>query len=310
MQVHANNITIELEDHGEKDDPAILLIMGYSAQLVYWPPAFIAALVARGYRVVSFDNRDVGLSYKFDKVRPPSALRQVLVKKLLPGRSQAPYNLGDMARDAVGVLDALEIDAAHIVGVSMGGMIGQIVAADHAHRALSFTAVMSSTNAPGLPGPSARVRASLMQTARVKATTREEQLDLMLGFGSMIASEENKTRTEERRELLGQALDRSFYPAGPKRQMAAIIETGNLRPTARRITAPTLVVHGADDPLIPAECGRDIAAAVPGARFELIEGMGHDFPQSKLDPLAALVANHCEAATEKQAGAAAAKAAA
>ena len=223
-------------------------MVSISKQLIYWPMDFVNGLVKEGFRVVTFDNRDVGLSYKFDGVRPPHPLRQMLTKRLFPKRQMAPYNLSDMARDAVGVLDALKIDRAHIVGASMGGMIGQLIAGDHADRVLSFTPVMSSTNGPGLPGANAEVQ------------------------------------------------ERGFYPPGPKRQMAAIIDTGNLRPTANRITAPTMVIHGADDPLIPSVCGQDIAANVKGARFELVEGMGHDLPPSKLPKMVDLIAAHCRAA--------------
>lgn len=295
MQLIANGINIEAEDHGNPSDPAILLVMGYTAQLVYWPMDFVDGLVARGFRVITFDNRDVGLSYKFDGVRPPHPIRQMIAKRFFPRRQMAPYNLSDMARDSVGVLDALEIDRAHVVGASMGGMIGQLIAADHGSRVLSFTPVMSSTNAPGLPGADAEVRKVLMQTARAKARTPDEALELGLAFSSLIASEEGRNRPAERREMMKLAQERSFYPQGPKRQMAAIIDTGNLRPVASRITAPTMVIHGADDPLIPAACGQDIAAHVEGARFELIEGMGHDLPPSKLPQMVDLIAAHCQA---------------
>jgi len=298
MQVIANGINIEVEDHGNLQDPAILLVMGYTAQLIYWPMDFVNGLVGKGFRVVTFDNRDVGLSYKFDGVRGPNPIRQLITKRLFPRRQMAPYTLSDMARDAVGVLDALEIEQAHIVGASMGGMIGQLIAADHADRVLSFTPVMSSTNGPGLPGAHADVRRVLMQTARAKARTPDEALELGLAFSSLIASEEGRNRPEERRAMMKLAQERAFYPAGPKRQMAAIIDTGNLRPVANRIKVPTMVIHGADDPLIPPACGRDIAANIKGARFELVEGMGHDLPPSKLPEMVDLIAAHCGAAQE------------
>ena len=296
MQVIANGINIEVEDHGNPEDPAILLVMGYTAQLVYWPMDFVNGLVKNGFRVITFDNRDVGLSYKFDGVRAPNPIRQIIAKRFFPRRQMAPYNLSDMARDAVGVLDALKIDRAHIVGASMGGMIGQLIAADHADRVLSFTPVMSSTNGPGLPGANADVRKVLMQTARAKARTPDEALELGLAFSTLIASEEGRSRPEERRAMMKLAQERAFYPPGPKRQMAAIIDTGNLRPTANRITVPTMVIHGADDPLIPSACGQDIAINVKGAHFELVEGMGHDLPPSKLPEMVDLITAHCRAA--------------
>ena len=293
MQVIANGINIEAEDYGNPEDPAILLVMGYTAQLVYWPIDFVNGLVDKGFRVIRFDNRDVGLSYKFDGVRAPHPIRQMVAKRLFPRTQIAPYHLRDMARDSVGVLDALKIDRAHIVGASMGGMIGQLIAADHPDRVLSFTPVMSSTNGPGLPGANPEVRKVLMQTARAKARTPDEALELGLAFSSLIASEEGRSRPKERREMMKLAQERAFYPPGPKRQMAAIIDTGNLRPVANRITAPTMVIHGADDPLIPAACGQDIAANVKGASFQLVEGMGHDLPPSKLPEMVDLIAAHC-----------------
>lgn len=296
MQVNANGINIEAEDHGNPEDPAILLVMGYTAQLIYWPMDFVNGLVEKGFRVITFDNRDVGLSYKFDGVRAPHPIRQMLAKRFFPRRQMAPYNLGDMARDAVGVLDALKIDRAHIVGASMGGMIGQLIAADHADRVLSFTPIMSSTNGPGLPGASTEVRRVLMQTARAKARTPNEALELGLAFSSIIASEEGRSRPEERRAMMQLAQERAFYPPGPKRQMAAIIDSGNLRPVANRIAVPTMVIHGADDPLIPFACGQDIAANVKDARFELVHGMGHDLPPSKLPEMVDLITGHCRAA--------------
>lgn len=297
MQVIANGISIEVEDFGNPKDPAILLIMGYTAQMIYWPLDFVNGLVSKGFRVIRFDNRDVGLSYKCEGMKAPHPIRQLIGKRFFPNRKIAPYTLVDMAADAVGVLDALNIDKAHIVGASMGGMIGQLVASHHADRVLSFTAVMSSTNAPDLPGASAEVRKVLFKTARTKAKTPEEALELGMAFSQLIASEEGRSRSEERREMMKLAQERSFYPAGPKRQMAAIIETGNLRPVAQAINVPTLVIHGADDPLIPAACGRDIAASIKGARFELVQGMAHDLPVSKIPELTDMIAEHCNQTT-------------
>lgn len=300
MQLIANGINFEVEDHGNPADPAILLVMGYTAQLLYWPMDFVNGLVEQGFRVVTFDNRDVGLSYKFDRVKAPSPVRQLIAKRFFPKRQMAPYNLGDMANDAVGILDTLKIEKAHIVGASMGGMIGQLIAGDHPDRILSFTPIMSSTNGPGLPGANPDVRKVLFKTARAKARTPEEALELGLAFSSLIASDEGRSRSDERKALMKLAQERSFYPAGPKRQMAAIIDTGDLRPVARRIAVPTLVIHGADDPLIPADCGRDIASNVDGARFELVEGMGHDLPPSKLPMMVEMIADHCRTADQRQ----------
>lgn len=296
MQVMANGINIEIEEYGDAKNPVILLIMGYTAQLVYWPMDMVNGLVEAGFRVIRFDNRDVGLSHKFEGKKAPNPIRQMIAKRFFPSRQLAPYNLSDMAQDAVGVLDALNIDKAHIVGASMGGMIGQLVAANHPDRVLSFTPVMSSTNGPGLPGADAQVRQALFKSARSKARNIDEALVNGIAFSSLIASEEGRNRINEREAMMREALERCFYPAGPKRQMAAIIASGNLRPTAQKISVPTMVIHGSEDPLIPQACGADIAANINDARFELIEGMGHDLPPSKLPQIVDLIAGHCRAA--------------
>ena len=180
----------------------------------------------------------------------------------------------------------------------MGGLFGQLIAADHGDRVLSLTPIMTSTNAPDLPGANPEVRRTLLKTARAKARTPEEALELGLAFSALIASDEGRSRHQERKELMQLAQERSFYPAGSKRQMAAIIDSGNLRPVARRITVPTLVIHGADDPLIPSACGKDVAANIKGARFELVEGMGHDLPPSKLPIMVDMISAHSHAIRE------------
>ena len=295
MQVKANDILIEVEDFGRETDPAILLIMGYTAQLIYWPMALVDGLVAAGFRVIRYDNRDVGMSHKCDGEKAPHPIRQLISKRFFPKRKIAPYSLADMAADAVGVLDALNIRKAHIVGASMGGMIGQLVAGHHPDRTLSFTPIMSSTNGPGLPGADAAVRKILLKSARTKLANPAEALALGLAFSALIASEEGRARVAERKLLMEEAQQRGYYPAGPKRQMAAIIETGNLRPIAQTIAAPTLVIHGLQDPLIPHACGADIAAHITDSRLQLIDGMGHDLPPSKLPQIVDLIARHCAA---------------
>ena len=244
--------------------------------------------------MIRFDNRDVGLSHKFDGMKAPHPVRQMIGKRFFPNRKVAQYSLSDMAADAIGVLDALDIEKAHIVGASMGGMIGQLGRSRlpgpcvdlHSHHV-----IYQWTRA--CPVQVLRSARHCSKPARAKPATQDEALELGLAFSSLIASEEGRSRKEERRELLKLAQERGYYPPGPKRQMAAIIETGNLRPVAQKITAPTLVIHGAEDPLIPSACGADIADNVEGSRFELIEGMGHDLPPSKLPKIVDLIAEHC-----------------
>ncbi|QLC26552.1 alpha/beta fold hydrolase [Parasphingopyxis algicola] len=292
MKVSANGLEIEIEDHGNPDDPPLLLIMGFSGQLSLWPDAFVEELVERGFRVIRYDNRDIGLSQKFDGVKAPHPIWQMLVKRILKNRRMAPYTLEDMAADAVGVLDALNIEKAHVLGVSMGGMISQIVAADYPERVLSLMPVMTSTNAPGLPGPDKEVRKILFQAARNRPETEEEAVAAGMRFFTAIGSPGGDERRAEIEELIRKNVARSFYPEGASRQMAAIIDTGNLRPWASRVRADTMVVHGVADPLILHPCGADVADHIEGARFELIEGMGHDLPEALHGRLADLVAGH------------------
>lgn len=294
-QVQANGIMIEVEDHGDPNDPAILLIMGYTAQLVFWPDDFVAMLVDAGFRVVRFDNRDVGLSHKFEGEGVPHPLWQLLVKRFRKQKRMAPYALEDMAADAVGVLDALDIEKAHIVGASMGGMITQIVGAEYPDRVLSLVPVMTSTNNPKLPGPDKHVRKLLIKSARKRPETPEEAVPATMNFFEAIAADKSPEHLADVEELVSRAAERSFYPQGPKRQMAAIIDTGDLRRFAARITAPTLVIHGADDPLIPPAGGQDVAANVNEARYAEIPGMGHDLPRNLLPEVTSLIAEHCRA---------------
>jgi len=296
MQVQANGITIEVEDHGKKTDPVILLIMGFSAQLTTWPEEFVQALVDGGFRVVRFDNRDVGLSHKFDGVPVKNPFWQMIVKRFLRGWKMAPYDLEAMAADSIGVLDALGIEKAHVIGASMGGMISQILAAKYPDRLTSLTAVMTSTNNPKLPRAKAEVQKVLFGMARSKAKTPEERLEVALSFVMAIQSPtEGRSREETTANILASAA-RSTYPEGPKRQMAAIIESGDLRRWTKKITAPTMVVHGQQDPLVLLACGKDVAANIEGSRLEIIDGMGHDFPPAKIVPVANLIIDHCKQA--------------
>jgi len=291
-KVTANDITIEVEDYGNKDDPVILLIMGLAAQLTFWPEDFVQSLVDGGYRVVKFDNRDIGLSHKYDNVKAPNPVWQIFVKKFLPSRKMAPYSLTDMAGDAVGVMDALGIEQAHVVGVSMGGMISQILAAEYPERVRTLIPVMTSTNAPGLPGAAPHVQKALFRLTSNRPTETEAAIARGIEVFTLIGSPAGSRDRDALEQLVRQSVERSNYPQGPKRQLAAIIGTGNLSDWSKRVQAPTLVIHGKADPLVPYQCGEDVAAKIPGAKLELIDDMGHDMPPSKLDRITKLVLDH------------------
>jgi pimeloyl-ACP methyl ester carboxylesterase len=293
-QTEANGIQIEYEDYGDRDHPTILLIMGLGAQLTLWPIELVEALVARGFRVIRYDNRDIGLSHKFEGVKAPGMLKLVLLSRF-GIKPRVPYTLSDMAADAVGLLDALGIERAHIVGGSMGGMIAQLVAVEYPERVLSLTSIMSTTGNPKLPP--AQKEAFAVLTKRPPPATDEEALVAHgMNVARTIGGPGYPADEGELRERVLAGIHRSFYPAGPPRQIAAIVADGDRRARLARITAPTLVIHGEDDPLVRLEGGKDTAAAIPGARLETIPGMGHNLPTQLTDTLADLIADHAKAA--------------
>ena len=285
----ANGITIHYEDHGSPDDPAMLLIMGFGAQLTLWPDELVDELVGQGFRVIRYDNRDVGLSEKFDGVKAPGPVKLTLLSKI-GLKPKVPYTLADMADDAIGLLDALGIEQAHIVGASMGGMIGQHVVARYPDRCLSYSQIFSTTGNPKLPA--ARKEAL---DALVKPPASQEE-DALVDHGVMLArtiGSPNYPSDEGRlRERARASVQRSFYPEGPTRHLAAILADGDRRDMIGTITVPTLVLHGEDDPLVPCEGGRDTAACIPGAKLKTIAGWGHDLPLDLVDDLASEIGTH------------------
>jgi len=266
MQIKANNINLEYETFGESGHPAVVLIRGLGTQMIRWPRNLIDGFVEAGFHVVVFDNRDVGLSQKFDSPNLPSPA----------------YSMGDMAQDVVGLLDALGIAKAHIFGISMGGMIAQVVASDHSERTLSLVSVMSSTNNPDLPPPSPAAMATLTGD-RDAPTDRESVLQQSVASAKVIGSPGFPQTDDELYAQAAESYDRCHCPDGIARQMAAIMSTGDRRPALARVTCPTLVIHGSDDQLVPPEAGKDTAANIEGAELWMIDGMGHDIPRALAD---------------------------
>ncbi len=274
-RIHANGIDIEYEEFGPKTGAPILLIMGLGAQLTRWPLEFIAMLTSREYRVIRYDNRDVGLSQKFDSAGPADLLK--MTTEMAQGKkASTAYTLEDMANDAVRLLDALRIDKAHIVGASLGGAIGQLVAANHPGKTLSFTSIMSSTGNSALPLAKPEAMAVLLN--RPPAGDVEATIEAAVKASKTIGSPGYPTDEKEIRRRAAEDLKRSNYPAGFSRQAAAALANGDRRAALKRIKAPTVVIHGADDPLVPIEGGRDTAANIEGAEMIEIPGMGHDLP--------------------------------
>jgi pimeloyl-ACP methyl ester carboxylesterase len=283
MKVKSNGIDIEVEDTAEINPqgtdaytrPAVLLIMGLGMQLVAWPPQMIDALVDAGYRVIRMDNRDIGLSQHFDQMGKPNLIWAGIKYKLgLPVRP--PYTLEDMAQDALGVLDALGVDRAHVVGVSMGGMIAQRVAIAAPHRVLSLTSIMSSSGARGLP--QARPEVTRVLLKRPASDAPEAVVDHYVRLFKAIGSPGYPVPEADMRERILRGAERNFHPEGTLRQMLAIVSDTTRAAQLSTITSPTLVLHGRADPLVPFANGEDTAARIPGARLVGFDGMGHDLP--------------------------------
>ncbi len=291
-QAAVNGISITFEDKGPRDAPAILLVMGLGGQLTLWPDEFVDALNARGFRTIRYDNRDVGLSTRFDAAGVPN-LKWMFVKSLLRLPVRSAYTLADMAADGVALLDHLGIARAHIVGVSMGGMISQHIAARYPDRVLSLTSVMSTTGNSRLPR--AQKEAMQVLTSRPMSGDPEDLIAYSVRAAKVIGSPGYPPDEERLQRRVRSDFERGWYPQGVARQMAAIVADGDRRPMLKSIGAPTLVIHGESDPLVPLAGGRDTADNIPGARLITIPGMGHDLPLGLVDTLADAIAGHAGA---------------
>ncbi len=289
-QIFANGISLEYEECGPETGPAVLMIMGLGAQLVHWPDDMIETLAGSGYRVIRFDNRDVGLSHKFHDKRAPHPIAQV-IGQAVGLKSLSPYTLADMATDAENLLHQLGIRQAHIVGVSMGGMIGQLMASHHPHRITSLTSIMSGTGNPSLPKADRKIARHLILPSK-PLSDRGAIIDRTMTFYDLIGTQDPDKDVSELRARIEAAFDRCYYPSGLRRQIAAILSTGDFRPDLKKISAPTLVIHGSHDPLASVEGGKDSAANIQNAQLEIIEGMGHDLPKKFLPQISGLILTH------------------
>jgi pimeloyl-ACP methyl ester carboxylesterase len=265
-----NGLEIEYDSFGDAADPPRLLVMGLSYQMIEWEDALFALIAGRGYWVTRFDNRDVGLSTKLDQLGQPNLMG------VMTGTADPPYSLDDMAADAVALLEALGIGAAHVVGVSMGGMIAQLIAINFPDRVLSLTSIMSTVGGPNVVQPEPVVSAALLAPP---GQTRNEQVGHSLANRRLIHATGMPFDEARARAKAERAVDRGFYPDGGMRQMAAILAAPDRTAALQSLTIPTLVIHGDQDPLVPPENGRQTAAALPSARLIMIPGMGHALPE-------------------------------
>lgn len=284
----ANDIEIHYETFGADDAEPLVLIMGLACQMLFWPEAFCERLASRGFRVIRFDNRDIGLSTKFDHAPVPNVFAA-----MAGDHSTVSYTIPDMAADTVGLLDALGIDAAHVVGQSMGGMIAQAVAIGYPHRVRSLTSISSTTGDPTVGQPHPEGLQAIMGSP---AVDRDEFIDRSVVLWRTLGSPGFPFDEAEVRERTARCYDRSHDPMGTVRQFAGIVASPDRTPGLRDVRVPTLVVHGDADPLVDVSGGRATAEAVPGARLVVVPGMGHDLPAPVWDTVIDAIAGVAEQA--------------
>lgn len=279
-----DDLGIYYEEMGNPGDPAVLLVMGLGAQLVLWRNGFCERLVDQGYRVIRYDNRDVGLSSKLHGRRPDGGLVTKVIRSYLGRPSPSVYRLEDMADDAASLLDHLRIDRAHVVGASMGGMIAQIFAARHRFRTAGLGIIFSSNNSAFLPPPAPKALLSLVRGPGANAP-RDVVIDNIVRVGKIIGSPGYPVPEEKLRADAIESYERAYYPQGIARHFGAVLGSGSLLQYNKAINAPTVVIHGRADKLMRPAGGRAIARAIPNARLVLFEGLAHDLPEPLWDDI-------------------------
>jgi pimeloyl-ACP methyl ester carboxylesterase len=271
-RVAANGIELAYETFGDASAPPVVLIMGLATQMIAWPDELCDGLARRGLFVIRFDNRDAGASTHL-RSAPPPRLGDIVARRRPP-----PYSIGDMADDVLGLIDGLGLDAVHLVGASMGGFIAQTVALEHPDRVRTLTLIMTSTGSHRVGQAKPRVFAQLLRSRA--SANRSAAIAAVVDTFRLIGSHGFAFDEEYLRDLAGRSWDRGYEPAGYRRQLAAVITQPNRTAALRRITVPTLVIHGLDDPLVAASGGLAIARAIPNSRFVGFSGMGHDLPRA------------------------------
>jgi len=273
--VKVNGIQIEYDTFGEVGSRPLLMIKGIGQQMITWSDDFCSLLAQAGHYVIRFDHRDVGLSSKLENEKTPE-LAEIVGAVARGEKINPPYTLDDMAADAIGLLDALNIAKAHVCGMSMGGAIAQILAISYPSRLLSLTLMMTSTGNPDVPPAKPEAMAALLAPP---PDQRQAYIEHHVKTFRVIGSTKFTFNEEYHRQLAGRLFDRSFYPVGMTRHFLALLSQENRNPALAKVKLPTLIIHGADDPLVPVEAGKDAAKVIPGSEILIIEGMGHDLPR-------------------------------
>ncbi|HEY5336906.1 MAG TPA: alpha/beta hydrolase [Rhizomicrobium sp.] len=298
-QVKANGITIEYESFGRESDPVILLIMGFAAQLTLWPTALCEGLAVKGFRVIRFDNRDIGKSTHLSQLGAPN-VPEAMMKRMSGQAVTVPYQLDDMAQDAASLLDALGIRKAHIVGASMGGMIAQIVAAKHPVHTASLTSIMSTTGRMDLPPAKPEAMAAL--TTPPVSDSREDRIAAGLRIAKALGSPGFPANETDLRRDVEAAVDRAPYDAdGVARQLLAIVAASPRNDLLKTVKAPSQVIHGAEDPILTVEGGKDTADSIPGAKLHIVPGMAHDFPAALIPTYIQLIGDFAKSVEKAKA---------
>ncbi|WP_179405622.1 alpha/beta fold hydrolase [Burkholderia guangdongensis] len=274
VRAKANGIELAYDTFGDPAAPPLLLVMGLGTQMIAWEEGFCEQLAQRGYHVIRFDNRDIGLSTRFDQAGVPNVT--ALLTRAMAGQPlDVPYTLADMAADSIGLLDALGLDRAHVVGASMGGAIGQEIALRYPARVRSLTSIMATSGAPGLPPPTPEAMTALL------TPTPLERGAYLARYRAVMQVLRGPVYTEDEAVDVARAtraFARGINPPGVARQLAAILASGSRKERLASLHVPTLVLHGNADPLVPIECGIDVAQTVPDAKLVVLEGMGHALP--------------------------------
>lgn len=285
--VQANGLELAYEQFGRDSDPALLLIMGLGTQLTGWPDAFCRALADHGLRVIRLDNRDIGLSTKMHDAGPYDGTRKAFIKSLFGRELNTVYSLEDMVNDTIGLMDALSIGRAHVVGASMGGMIAQLMAGLYPQRVATLTSIMSSSGAPRLPR--GRLKVMLRLGKAPKNSDPDTVAAHMATTMRMISSPHIGRSHADWEAEIRRSVTRSYYPAGTGRQMLAVMSAPSRVRLLKAISQPGLVIHGAADPLLPVKHGRDTARHLANVRYEEVDGMGHDLPPRLLPRFVQLI---------------------